>query len=121
MEKSLYQPHLDERAVRIAYRAWAPFYDYSFGVVSTMARRLAVTKMNQLGGRILEIGVGTGLALPRYRRGLDVTGIDLSQEMLTKAAKRVKTLGLQHITLSVMDAGGWLSRTAPSTPPRSCS
>ena len=31
MEKVLQQPRLDEDAVRLAYRAWAPVYDYSFG------------------------------------------------------------------------------------------
>jgi len=37
------------------------------------------------GGRILELGIGTGrVALPLAERGLDVTGIDASQEMLDK-------------------------------------
>lgn len=37
------------------------------------------------GGRLLELGVGTGrVALPLAERGLDVTGIDVSQEMLEK-------------------------------------
>jgi phosphatidylethanolamine/phosphatidyl-N-methylethanolamine N-methyltransferase len=105
MEKPLHQPRLDENAVRMAYRAWAPVYDYSFGVVAGPGRRLAVKKLNELGGRILEIGVGTGLSLPRYKPGLEVTGIDLSPEMLMKAAARIERLGLKRVSLSVMDAG----------------
>ncbi len=104
MEKVLQQPRLDENAVRLAYRAWAPVYDYSFGLVSAPARRMAVSKLNEFTGHVLEVGVGTGLSLPRYRRGLEVTGIDLSPEMLAKAAVRVEKLGLENITLTVMDA-----------------
>jgi phosphatidylethanolamine/phosphatidyl-N-methylethanolamine N-methyltransferase len=97
-------PALDEKAVRAAYRAWAPVYDYSFGVVAGPGRRLAVSKLNGLEGRILEIGVGTGLSLPRYKPSLDVTGIDLSEDMLEKASARIRRLGLKRVTLTVMDA-----------------
>jgi phosphatidylethanolamine/phosphatidyl-N-methylethanolamine N-methyltransferase len=99
------QPSLDETAVRAAYRAWAPVYDYSFGVVAGPGRRLAVSKLNSMEGRILEIGVGTGLSLPRYKPSLEVTGIDLSQDMLEKASARIHRLGLKRVTLTVMDAG----------------
>ena len=101
------QPHLDDNAVREAYRLWAPIYDYSFGLVAGPGRRLAVKKLNETegGGRVLEIGVGTGLSLPRYKPGLDVTGIDLSPDMLAKAAARVDSLKLPRKTLLVMDAG----------------
>src|SRR5208337_1642603 len=104
MEKVLHQPRLDDDAVRLAYRGWAPVYDYSFGVVAGPGRRLAVSKLNQVDGHVLEVGVGTGLSLPYYKPGLEVTGIDLSPDMLAKAAARVEKLGLKGITLNVMDA-----------------
>ncbi len=104
MEKVLHQPRLDENAVRLAYRGWAPVYDYSFGVVAGPGRRLAVSKLNQVDGHVLEVGVGTGLSLPYYKPGLEVTGIDLSPDMLAKAADRVEKLHLKGIELSVMDA-----------------
>jgi phosphatidylethanolamine/phosphatidyl-N-methylethanolamine N-methyltransferase len=104
-QRPLHQPALDKNAVRSAYRAWAPVYDYSFGAIAAAGRRLAVSKLNKLNGRILEIGVGTGLSLPRYKAELEVTGIDLSPDMLAKAAARVKRLRLRRVTLSVMDAG----------------
>ncbi|MDB5412698.1 MAG: phosphatidylethanolamine N-methyltransferase [Rubritepida sp.] len=51
----------------------------------------AVNRLSQTAGRrILEVGVGTGLALPHYRRDLEVVGIDLSREMLLKAQQRVE-------------------------------
>jgi phosphatidylethanolamine/phosphatidyl-N-methylethanolamine N-methyltransferase len=51
----------------------------------------AVAAINALPAeRILEVGVGTGLALPHYLPGKRVTGIDLSPEMLAVAEKRVR-------------------------------
>ena len=78
MSQNLQHPALDDHAVREAYRLWAPIYDYSFGLVAGPGRRLAVQKLNEAEGRVLEIGVGTGLSLPRYKPSLEVTGIDLS-------------------------------------------
>ena len=55
---------------------------------------------------MLEVGVGTGLSLPAYRRQLEIVGIDLSPEMLEKAHERVAEEGLTNVTgLHEMDAG----------------
>ena len=97
---------LDAEDVRAAYRRWAGVYDTGFGLVSSSARRAAVREANALPGRdVLEMGVGTGLALPRYRPEKTVTGIDLSAEMLARARTRVATLGLENVAaLHEMDA-----------------
>jgi phosphatidylethanolamine/phosphatidyl-N-methylethanolamine N-methyltransferase len=105
MAQHLQHPALDDHAVREAYRIWAPIYDYSFGLVAGPGRRLAVDKLNEAEGRVLEIGVGTGLSLPRYKPSLEVTGIDLSPDMLEKATERVESLKLTRKKLLVMDAG----------------
>ncbi len=101
-------PHtaLDAAAVRAAYRRWASFYDASFGGVSAWGRRRAAEAVNALPGQqVLEVGVGTGLALPRYRRDKRVVGIDLSPEMLSRARDRVAEERLSHvIALHEMDA-----------------
>src|SRR5690606_34003358 len=82
---------LDADSVRDAYRRWANMYDAVFGGVSAFGRRRAVAAVNSLpGNRVLEVGVGTGLALPRYGADKRVTGIDLSREMLMKADERVR-------------------------------
>ena len=97
---------MDEEAVRDAYRRWAPVYDYTFGVVSTAGRRHAVEIINASRGKVLEVGVGTGLSLPDYKKHLDIVGIDLAPEMLDKARERVASERLTNVSgLHVMDAG----------------
>jgi len=86
---------LDADDIRAAYKRWAGFYDIVFGGVSTIGRRRAVELANRMpGSRVLEVGVGTGLALPHYLPMKRVTGIDLSAEMLAQARKRVASAGL---------------------------
>lgn len=97
---------MDEDAVREAYRRWAPVYDYTFGKISTAGRRNAVRIINSGSGKVLEVGVGTGLSLPEYNKHLEITGIDLAPEMLDKAHERVAKEGLTNVKgLHVMDAG----------------
>jgi phosphatidylethanolamine/phosphatidyl-N-methylethanolamine N-methyltransferase len=89
---------LNAEAVRTAYRRQAAFYDMAFGAVSTVARRRAIARVNQLPGRrVLEVGVGTGLALPYYNPDKLVTGIDLSADMLERSHRRVEARGLTNI------------------------
>ncbi len=89
---------LDADAVRAAYRRWAGVYDTAFGLVSAVARKRAVTAVNALPGQeVLEVGVGTGLALPHYRPEKRVTGIDLSTDMLALARARMAKLGLTNV------------------------
>jgi phosphatidylethanolamine/phosphatidyl-N-methylethanolamine N-methyltransferase len=97
---------LDAEAVRAAYRRWAGVYDAVFGGVTVPARRRAVAMVNRLPGRdVLEVGVGTGLALPYYAADRRVTGIDLSAEMLAQARKRVTDCEIGNVVaLREMDA-----------------
>jgi phosphatidylethanolamine/phosphatidyl-N-methylethanolamine N-methyltransferase len=88
-----------------AYARWAPVYDLVFGPVFERARRAAITAAERAGGRILEVGVGTGLSLPYYAGGTQLIGVDLSEPMLRKAHARVGGLGLRNVEgLVVMDA-----------------
>jgi phosphatidylethanolamine/phosphatidyl-N-methylethanolamine N-methyltransferase len=100
------QAALDTEAVRAAYRRWAGIYDAVFGGLLGVARRRAVALVNRLPGRdVLEVGVGTGLALPHYAQAKRITGIDLSAEMLAHARRRVMELSLPNVqSLREMDA-----------------
>lgn len=97
---------MDAEAVRAAYRRWAGIYDAVFGGITVLARRRAAAMVNRLPGRdVLEVGVGTGLALPYYHRDRRITGIDLSAEMLAQARRRVTDCDLTNIVaLREMDA-----------------
>jgi phosphatidylethanolamine/phosphatidyl-N-methylethanolamine N-methyltransferase len=87
------------------YARWAPVYDLVFGTVFERARNAAIAATNRVGGRILDVGVGTGICLPHYAPTASVVGIDLSEPMLRKARKRVARQGLRHVVrLEVMDA-----------------
>jgi phosphatidylethanolamine/phosphatidyl-N-methylethanolamine N-methyltransferase len=95
----------DNETVERAYARWAPVYDLVFGSVFERGRKAAIAAAERLGGRILEVGVGTGLSLPEYRMTSRVTGIDLSGPMLRKAAARVREHRLTNVDgLAVMDA-----------------
>lgn len=92
-------------AVKTSYKYWAPIYDHTFGLITRAGRRRVVDYVNTRQGRVLEIGVGTGLSLHRYKGQLDVTGIDVSPDMLDKARLKVAEKGLTHVTrISEMDA-----------------
>lgn len=88
-----------------AYARWAPVYDMVFGPVFRQGRSVAVAAAERIGGRILEVGVGTGISLPSYSAKNRIVGVDISEPMLEKARKRVDELGLTHVdAIEVMDA-----------------
>jgi phosphatidylethanolamine/phosphatidyl-N-methylethanolamine N-methyltransferase len=96
---------MERDQVAEAYGRWAPVYDIVFGPVFRRGRRAAVDAAERVGGRILEVGVGTGLSLGDYSAKSSVVGIDISRPMLDKARTRVERFRLKHVEkLSVMDA-----------------
>jgi phosphatidylethanolamine/phosphatidyl-N-methylethanolamine N-methyltransferase len=97
--------NLDQDKVERAYDRWAPVYDLVFGAVFKAGRSEAISSVNRMGGRVLEVGVGTGISLPEYAPRMRVFGIDISAAMLKEAQKRVDKLGLKNVEgLEVMDA-----------------
>src|ERR1700694_1196009 len=95
----------DREMVEQAYDRWAPVYDLVFGGVFSKGRRAAILATNNIGGRVLEVGVGTGISLPQYASHLRIVGTDISEAMLRKAKRRVDDLRLKNVEdLAVMDA-----------------
>jgi phosphatidylethanolamine/phosphatidyl-N-methylethanolamine N-methyltransferase len=96
---------LDSDTVAKAYAGWAPVYDLVFGAVFDAGRRASIAAAERVGGRILDVGVGTGISLADYSPRNRVVGVDYSEPMLRKAQERVAKRRLAHVeTLAVMDA-----------------
>src|SRR6202163_3361001 len=99
------QLDLNREMVENAYDRWAPIYDLVFGGVFSKGRRAAILATNNIGGRVLEVGVGTGISLPQYASNLRIFGTDISEGMLRKAKARVADFRLKNVEgLAVMDA-----------------
>jgi phosphatidylethanolamine/phosphatidyl-N-methylethanolamine N-methyltransferase len=96
---------LSRSTIEKAYARWAPVYDLVFGKVFDRGRRASIEAAERIGGRILEVGVGTGISLPDYSRSNRLVGIDISAPMLRKAQERVREQNLTNVeALAVMDA-----------------
>ncbi len=87
------------------YDRWAPVYDVVFGTIFEQARRAAIGACEQVTGRVLEVGVGTGISLPYYSSRCRIVGIDISEDMLAVARRRVEEQNLDNVEdILVMDA-----------------
>ncbi len=96
---------LDIDAVQKAYRRYARGYDFLFGAVFQPGRQEIIDGMAlQPGDHVLEVGVGTGISLSLYPSDVQVTGIDISPDMLAVAERRKEEMGLHNVELKVMDA-----------------
>jgi ubiquinone/menaquinone biosynthesis C-methylase UbiE len=90
---------------RRAYAKEAPTYDeemdfFEKRVIGTEHRSWACSRAI---GLTLEVAIGTGLNLSHYPAGLDLTGLDLSPEMLALARARARTAG-RAVSLLEADA-----------------
>jgi phosphatidylethanolamine/phosphatidyl-N-methylethanolamine N-methyltransferase len=94
--------------VRGSYARWAGHYDFTFALFGRKYVKKIVNRLNDEthGQNVLDVGTGTGLSLPYFRPDLTITGIDISEDMLARAAQRAERKKLANIAgLHVMDAG----------------
>jgi phosphatidylethanolamine/phosphatidyl-N-methylethanolamine N-methyltransferase len=96
---------IDIQTVAKAYARWAPVYDLVFGAVFAAGRKASIAAAARVGGRVLDVGIGTGMSLIDYSPRNWVIGVDYSEPMLRKAQERVLEHALAHVHgLAVMDA-----------------
>ena len=63
---------IDIQTVAKAYARWAPVYDLVFGAVFAAGRKASIAAAAHHGGRVLDVGVGTGISLLDYPSGVRV-------------------------------------------------
>lgn len=88
--------------VKDVFKILAPFYDTLTAPISRKRDKVVDFTGARNGARILDIGTGTGKqAFAFAKRGYDVTGIDLSEDMLKVANKKNK---YENVGFLVADA-----------------
>lgn len=95
---------MSHAGVTKTYHRWAPVYDLVFGTVFEKARRSAIAACEEVGGRVLEVGIGTGISLPYYSDRCRIVGVDISEAMLEVARQRVEAQQMTNVErLAIMD------------------
>jgi phosphatidylethanolamine/phosphatidyl-N-methylethanolamine N-methyltransferase len=96
---------LKQDTLNKAYARWAPVYDVVFGKVFDPGRKASIEAAERVGGRILDVGIGTGISLMDFSGRNQIVGVDISEPMLRRAHQRVSEENLRHVEgLAVMDA-----------------
>lgn len=93
-------PHESKIYHHLAHIYDTVFTPFFMARIHSTIRRLDIPP----AGRVLELGVGTGLSLEAYPPHACVTGIDLSDSMLQQAARKIGERQWEHIALQKMDA-----------------
>lgn len=86
--------------IKKRYNRTAKIYRYVDRVITNSLRAKV---LNKTQGKILEVGVGTGLNLPLYPPGSDVTGIDFSPGMLSFAQEMAEKAGKLGIECRLLE------------------
>lgn len=96
---------MESAKTKMIYKRWARVYDAVFRRFFQPRIQHVINNVEIKSGQcILEIGVGTGLALPCYPKNCEVIGIDISLDMLQQAREKALPLAQAKITLLEMDA-----------------
>ena len=93
-------------SLRAKYNITALFYDILDYPWERVYRKWRPLLLGELRGKVLEAGVGTGRNFQHYHESIELTGVDLSDVMLRKAARKAKkascNIQLIHDDASVM-------------------
>jgi len=94
------------KLTRTRYDRIAPLYDaleWAMELTRFRAWRQDLWAQVHGGQRVLELGIGTGKNIPYYPNDADMTAIDLSEQMVSRARRRATRLGVE-VALHLEDA-----------------
>jgi ubiquinone/menaquinone biosynthesis C-methylase UbiE len=90
MELKTIRPYDNNRANRDRYNITALFYDLLDSPWELQYRKWRPGLVGDLRGDVLEAGVGTGRNIGHYHPSVNLTAMDFSPAMLSRAAKRAR-------------------------------
>ena len=94
-------PRLEK--IKRSFDRGAGAYDRWMGLTERILHDARRAVGERVKGRVLDVGIGTGISLEHYPRDVSVDGVDLSPGMLALARRRADALGLE-VRLHEMDA-----------------
>ena len=95
---------MDDKSIIKSYKRVSGFYDYTFGQIFRPGQKKLVSMMECTStDKVLEIGIGTGTSYKYYPMETEVTGIDISPDMLEKAKKNIRKHNLQNKNVIMMN------------------
>ena len=95
---------MDDKSIIKSYKRVSGFYDYTFGQIFRPGQKKLVSMMGCTPtDKVLEIGIGTGTSYKYYPMETEVTGIDISPDMLKKAKKNISKHNLQNKNVLMMN------------------
>ena len=95
---------MDDKSIIKSYKRVSGFYDYTFGQIFRPGQKKLVSMMECTPtDKVLEIGIGTGTSYKYYPMETEVTGIDISPDMLEKAKKNIRKNNLQNKNVIMMN------------------
>ncbi len=83
------KPHEKNLLLQAKYNVTASFYDILDYPWERIYRKWRPALVGDLRGKVLEAGVGTGRNLEFYHEDVELVGIELSNQMLRNAEKRI--------------------------------
>ena len=98
-------------------RAWAEEWRRTDRSFAALTPHLLSAIAAQPGTRVLDIGCGAGevsLSVARARSAAQVTGIDISADLVATASQRAAEFGAQRVRFVHADAGEFIDANGPS-------
>lgn len=83
---------LTKQQIKEKYNSFSKWYDFAGVLNDLLIKKYRKELLKNAKGKVLEVGMGTGINLKYYPKDCEIVGIEISEEMLKRAKKRKKKL-----------------------------